>query len=61
VVRDVLVLIDREQGGAEDLARHGLRLHAVLPLTRMLAVLRDAGRISPAQYDEVLVYLRRET
>jgi uridine monophosphate synthetase len=58
VVRDVLVLIDREQGGAEDLARHGLRLHAVLPLTRMLAVLRDAGRISPAQYDEVLAYLR---
>ncbi|MGQ9711051.1 MAG: orotidine-5'-phosphate decarboxylase [Anaerolineae bacterium] len=58
VVRDVLVLIDREQGGAEDLARHGLRLHAVLPLTRMLAVLRDAGRISPTQYEEVLAYLR---
>jgi uridine monophosphate synthetase len=61
VVRDVLVLIDREQGGAEDLARHGLRLHAVLPLTRMLAVLRDAGRISPAQYEEVVAYLGRET
>ncbi|MCS7178903.1 MAG: orotidine-5'-phosphate decarboxylase [Anaerolineae bacterium] len=58
VVRDVLVLIDREQGGAEDLAQHGLRLHAVLPLTRMLAILRDAGRISLAQYSEVLTYLR---
>ncbi len=58
VVRDVLVLIDREQGGAEDLARHGLRLHAVLPLSRMLAVLRDAGRISPEQYEEVVAYLR---
>lgn len=56
-VRDVLVLIDREQGGAEDLARHGLRLHAVLPLTRMLSILRDAGRISPTQYQEVLAYL----
>lgn len=58
VVRDVLVLIDREQGGAEDLARHGLRLHAVLPLTRMLAILRDTGRIPTAQYEEVLTYLR---
>lgn len=59
IVRDVLVLIDREQGGAEDLARHGLRLHAVLPLSRMLAVLRDAGRISQEKYREVMDYLAR--
>ncbi len=57
VVRDVLVLIDREQGGAEDLARHGVRLHAVLPLTRMLSILRDAGRISEEKYREVVEYL----
>ncbi len=57
MVRDVLVLIDREQGGAEDLARHGVRLHAVLPLTRMLAILRDAGRISEEKYREVVEYL----
>ncbi|MCS7282906.1 MAG: orotidine-5'-phosphate decarboxylase [Anaerolineae bacterium] len=57
-VEDVLVLIDREQGGAEDLARHGMRLHAVLKLSRMLEILRDAGRISPEKYQEVLEYLR---
>ncbi|MEA3341126.1 MAG: orotate phosphoribosyltransferase, partial [Chloroflexota bacterium] len=36
VVRDVLVLIDREQGGAEDLAQRGYRLHTVLRLTGVL-------------------------
>ena len=57
-VRDVLVLIDREQGGAEDLSRHGYRLHAVLTLTQVLDVLKESAYITPAQYAEVLAYLR---
>jgi len=58
VVRDVLVLIDREQGGKEDLARHGYRLHAVLQLTQVLDMLRDSGRITSARHDEALRYLK---
>jgi len=58
-VRDVLVLIDREQGGAADLAQHGYHLHAVLTLTQLLAELAASGRISDAQRDEVLTYLAR--
>jgi orotate phosphoribosyltransferase len=57
-VRDVLVLIDREQGGADDLARRGYRLHAVLRLTGILDVLRDTARITPAHHAKVLAYLR---
>ncbi len=57
-VGDVLVLIDREQGGAEDLARRGYRLHAVLRLTQVLDALLDSARITPAQHAEVLAYLR---
>jgi uridine monophosphate synthetase len=56
-VRDVLVLIDREQGGAEDLARRGYRLHAVLTLTQILDALRESDRITPVQYAQVLAYL----
>ena len=57
-VRDVLVLIDREQGGAEYLARHGYRLHAVLTLTQVLDVLKESAYITLAQCAEVLAYLR---
>ncbi|MBL7065394.1 MAG: orotate phosphoribosyltransferase [Anaerolineae bacterium] len=56
-VRDVLVLIDREQGGAEYLARRGYRLHAVLRLTEILDTLRRSARITPAQHHKVLAYL----
>ena len=57
-VRDTLVLIDREQGGAEDLAQRGYRLHAVLRLTQVLDVLRESVCISPAQQTAVLAYLQ---
>ena len=57
-VRDVLVLIDREQGGAEDLARRGYRLHAVLRLTEVLDTLRESARITSDQHAEVMAYLR---
>ncbi|MCX7680723.1 MAG: orotidine-5'-phosphate decarboxylase [Anaerolineae bacterium] len=57
-VHDVLVLIDREQGGAEDLSRRGYRLHAVLRLTEILAILEQLGRITSAQHQEVLHYLK---
>jgi uridine monophosphate synthetase len=52
-VRDVVVLIDREQGGGVELAEAGYRLHAVLRLSEMLDLLVGAGRINTAQRDEI--------
>jgi uridine monophosphate synthetase len=57
-VRDVLVLIDREQGGARDLAEHGYRLHSVLSLSGILNALLESDRITPAQHAEVTDYLQ---
>jgi uridine monophosphate synthetase len=57
-VKDVLVLIDREQGGAGDLAQHGYHLHAVLRLAEILDTLRESARVSAAQHAQVLAYLR---
>jgi uridine monophosphate synthetase len=59
VVRDVLVLIDREQGGAADLAEQGYHLHAVLTLTDLLTELAASDRISDEKHEEVLDYLAR--
>jgi len=60
-VRDVLVLIDREQGGAEDLARRGYHLHTILRLNELLDNLRESACITPDQHAQVLRYLEPET
>jgi uridine monophosphate synthetase len=44
-VSDVAVLVDREQGGREELAAHGLALHSVLTLSTLLDILVRRGRI----------------
>jgi len=58
VVEDVVVLIDRQSGGGEDLAKRGLRLHSVLTLTEVLDALVKHGRIEPAQSEMVREWLR---
>lgn len=58
LVRDVLVLIDREQGGASELAARGVTLRAVLTLSGVLTDLVSAGRLSAARRDEVLAWVR---
>ncbi len=44
-VRDMVVLIDREQGGARELEKRGYTLHAVLTVSELLDTLVSAGRI----------------
>lgn len=56
-VRDFVVLIDREQGGAEALAEKGYRLHSVFTLRQVLDSLHRQGSIPETQYREVMDYL----
>jgi uridine monophosphate synthetase len=57
LVEDVVVLVDREQGGGQELAAKGYRLHAVLGLREMLGILAQHQRISPGQREMVLAFL----
>ncbi len=57
IVRDLIVLIDREQGGAAQLAARGVRLHAVLTLRQALDAFVGAGRLQDAQRAEVLAWI----
>jgi uridine monophosphate synthetase len=61
VVQDVLVLIDREQGGVEDLAQQGYHLHALLKFTDILETLKASERITAEQHAQVLDYLKSKT
>ncbi|KAG0580517.1 hypothetical protein KC19_4G179000 [Ceratodon purpureus] len=57
-VAEVVVLIDREQGGPQTLERHGLRLHAALKLTRIVEVLVRFGKLTREVADSVERFLR---
>jgi uridine monophosphate synthetase len=57
-VKDVVVLVDREQGGRQELAAHGLVLHAVLTISELLDSLVRSGRISETVRSDVRARLR---
>jgi uridine monophosphate synthetase len=58
-VQDIVVLIDREQGGREQLAQRGYWLHAVMGISALLGILLRHGRITADQYAKVQKFLGR--
>lgn len=56
-VRDLLVLIDREQGGKASLEQAGYHLHAVLTMRDLLTSLHAQGLIDQPQVNAVKAYL----
>ena len=50
VVKDFVIFLDREQGGADRLREKGYALHSALRISAVLAHLRDAGRLPADQY-----------
>lgn len=57
VVEDVLVIIDRSDGGGQALADAGLRLHSVLDVRTLLAELGAAGAVPAGDIDRALAFL----
>ena len=57
VVRDAIVLIDREQGGVERLREHGYRVMPILGLKTMLTFYHESGLIDTERFREVMDYL----
>jgi orotate phosphoribosyltransferase/uridine monophosphate synthetase len=58
VVKDVIVLIDREHGAAERLRHHGYNLTSILKLDVMLNLYMSKGLISEETYRICADYLR---
>jgi orotate phosphoribosyltransferase len=56
-VRDAVVLVDREQGGVNALAKQGINVHAVLSMRQILERLQAQGLIDQGTLLEVKQYL----
>jgi uridine monophosphate synthetase len=57
LVRDVVVLIDREQGAEEVLASHGYSLHSAFTILELLDEWKSSDSIDLDQYSAVMNYL----
>ena len=56
-VRDIVVLVDREQGGAQEIAKKGYQVHSIFKITEMMRILEEAGKVTESQHRDVLTFL----
>ena len=57
-VRDVVVLIDREQGGTQELLKRGYHCHVGFGLGALLQTYLDSGKIDRSQHERTIAYIR---
>ena len=57
VVKDVVIVLDREQGGAAKLAKAGYTLHSVAKLSEVMDSLVGQGKVSKEKSEEVAQFI----
>lgn len=56
-VKDIVVLIDREQGGKTHISERGYNLHSALTITELLDILATAGKLDGAMVKKVKYFI----
>ena len=59
IVNDVVIVLDREQGGVEALAKENVKLHSLITLKELLSYMKDNNLIDDNKYNEILDYLEK--
>lgn len=59
IVNDVLIVLDREQGGVEALAKENVTLHSLITLKELLSYMKDNNMIDDNKFNEILIYLKQ--
>ncbi len=58
VVKDVVVLVDRQSGAKESLEQAGFHLHAVLTITQLLDYWETTGKVEKDKIEETRKFLK---
>ncbi len=58
-VETILVVIDREQGGKQNLEKLGFQLHALASISEIVQALAENRRISEEQAETILAYVKK--
>src|SRR3989338_7682392 len=59
IVNDVVIVLDREQGGIEALAKEKVKLHSLIKLKELLQYMKNNNLIDDDKYNEILDYLEQ--
>jgi len=58
-VKNVMVIVDREQGGRENLEKSGYKVHALAKVSELVNCLLRSRHISKEQADAVMNYIKK--
>jgi orotate phosphoribosyltransferase len=58
-VRHLLVIVNREQGGKENLEKLGFKVHALAKISEVVDALCKSGNITESQAETVLAYIKK--
>jgi uridine monophosphate synthetase len=58
VVRDIVVLVDRESGAKESLAQAGYSMHAVLTISQLLEYWETTGKVAKDKIEDTRKFLK---
>jgi len=59
IVEDVVIVLDREQGGVESLAKENVKLHSLITLKELLSYMKENNMLDEDKYNEILNYLKQ--
>ncbi|MEK9183535.1 MAG: hypothetical protein AAB890_00490, partial [Patescibacteria group bacterium] len=58
IVRDVIVFLDREQGGADELKSLGYNLYSIFTISQLLNFYLERKIVNQETFNEIKAYLR---
>ena len=59
IVEDVVIVLDREQGGVEALAKENVKLHSLITLKELLNYMKENNMLDENKYKDILNYLEQ--